>query len=543
MSTLREHSVKPSKVKAEAAKSKVTNFMGGNSYTLNPLDSLKLIAMSSIFGEPSYYRDSGLNNNMYDAFVTQHLVFPELYKEQKSTVDIFTNAIDASLDFDYNGTIEFAVELRNDFFMRLNPSVIFVRAVMHPGRIEFTEKTGSKFSTLMGNVILRPDDITNMFDYFMYLNGSKNGLPSVMKRTWAKKLGSFTRYQMAKYKCKSLLDLVRISHPKSNDILAEFVKTGTVKVDDSELTWEKLRSEGKTWKEIFETTYIPHMAVLKNLRGIFSELDDNKDRVLGTKILAQLKASVAKAKQFPYAYLSAYKAVEADYKVSMKARVLEALDVCVNESIKNFPKLKGRTACISDNSGSAWGAMATQMGSMQIAEIGNLSSVLACFASEDGEVNVIGDKCITVDINKSKGIFENLKEVTKKGKSVGMGTENGIWLFFDKAIKNKIHYDNILIYSDMQAGHGGLYGTDSRKYSKYSCKGGRYIDVLALVEEYRKKVNPKVNIMTTQTAGYNNNLLPENLYRGCIMAGWTGKEIKYLAEMSAFWDDIDTNQK
>ena len=34
----------------------VTNFMGGDSYKLNPLDTLKLVSASSIFGEASYYR-------------------------------------------------------------------------------------------------------------------------------------------------------------------------------------------------------------------------------------------------------------------------------------------------------------------------------------------------------------------------------------------------------------------------------------------------------------------------------------------------------
>ena len=35
----------------------VKNFMGGDSYVINPLDTLKMITASSIFGEPSYYRD------------------------------------------------------------------------------------------------------------------------------------------------------------------------------------------------------------------------------------------------------------------------------------------------------------------------------------------------------------------------------------------------------------------------------------------------------------------------------------------------------
>lgn len=33
------------------------NYMGGISYEINPLDTLKMVTASSIFGEPQYYRD------------------------------------------------------------------------------------------------------------------------------------------------------------------------------------------------------------------------------------------------------------------------------------------------------------------------------------------------------------------------------------------------------------------------------------------------------------------------------------------------------
>ena len=36
------------------AKGGVTNYMGGISYTVNPIDTLKLVTASSIFGEPQY---------------------------------------------------------------------------------------------------------------------------------------------------------------------------------------------------------------------------------------------------------------------------------------------------------------------------------------------------------------------------------------------------------------------------------------------------------------------------------------------------------
>ena len=37
----------------------VVNFMGGISYSTNPLLELEMIAASSIFGEKSYYKNDG----------------------------------------------------------------------------------------------------------------------------------------------------------------------------------------------------------------------------------------------------------------------------------------------------------------------------------------------------------------------------------------------------------------------------------------------------------------------------------------------------
>ena len=122
-------------------------------------------------------------------------------------------------------------------------------------------------------IALRPDDITNQFEYFMYMNKTKNGMPSLLKRTWSESLESFSRYQLNKYKGKRLIDLVRLSHANNEDI-NELMKTGTLAVTETEQTWEMMRSAGKTWTEILSTINIPHMALLRNLRGIFSEISD-----------------------------------------------------------------------------------------------------------------------------------------------------------------------------------------------------------------------------------------------------------------------------
>ena len=75
-------------------------------------------------------------------------------------------------------------------------------------------------------------------------------------------------------------------------------------------------------------------------------------------------------------------------------------------------------------------------------------------------------------------------------------------------------------------------------------KGKRitYIDVAKLIAEYRSKVNPKVNVFSVQTAGYNNMLIPEYGYRTNILYGWTGKELIFADSMIKFWNNKDKNK-
>jgi hypothetical protein len=539
MSKLSKYSEKETAQTLETAKTAVTNFMGGNSYTLNPLDTLRIVAASSIFGEPQYYRD-GLESTKTAVFMsqTEHAIFRDTFGNENA-VDVFTKSIDDALAFDFGKTLKLATELRHEFNMRLNPAVIYVRATLHNGRVAFNEAHPGLMKSVGKDIAGRPDDLTNQFDYYMFVKGSKKGLPSLLKRTWAERLEAYSRYQLNKYKGKSLIDLVRLSHANSADI-DELMQTGTLKVTDTEMTWETLRSAGKTWTEISNQIRIPHMALLRNLRGIFTEISDRKT---AEKILTDLKAGVLNGKQFPFRYWSAFKANQ-NADINNKQLVLDALEECIDLAVANMPKITGKVACLSDNSGSAWGSFNSEYGSVTVAEIANLSSLITAQASEEGYVGVFGDRLSLQGVSKRNGLLTQLKETSARGKNQGGGTENGIWLFWDEAIKNKVHYDTVFIYSDMQAGHGNLYGINSSEYRPYLHKrGGSYIDVLALVEKYRATVNPKVNLFTVQVGGYNNSVLPENLYRGAILAGWTGKEPSYARAIIDAWDSAENRQK
>jgi hypothetical protein len=317
------------------------------------------------------------------------------------------------------------------------------------------------------------------------------------------------------------------------------MKTGTLKVEESEKTWEILKSEGKGWKEILNTIKIPHMALLRNLRGIFKEVDDKE--VLN-ETLTLLKAGVPGGKQFPFRYYSAYNMIKHESGVNFQTQILDALEECIDIAVANTPKLVGKVMSLCDNSGSAWGSCPSEYGTVTVAEIANLSALITGANAEEGHVGVFGDKLNTRGVSKRNGILSQLKESNDIGHGIGQSTENGIWLFWDKAIKEGEHWDTVFIYSDMQAGTGGLFGERSEDYSDYKWKDGRHIDVLKLVQEYRRRVNPKVNVFSVQVAGYNNSVLPANLYRGAILAGWTGRESQYAQSIIETWNAIENKK-
>lgn len=522
----------------------VTNFMGGDSYRVNPLDTLKLIAASSIFGEASYYRKDVRDGHFSweKAYADPAMVRLFSFAEGKSTTEVFTEAIDKALDYDFGGTLDFAVDLRKAYNMRLNPQVIMVRAAIHSKRAEFCNANPGKFAAVEKLVMSRADEPLTQLTYYMYINGGKkNKIPTILKKSIAKKLSSLDAYAVNKYKNHEIgmINGVRISHANS-PLLNELMQTGTVKVTEDKETWEQKRSAGMGWREIYESGCMQHMALLRNLRNIFTDV---KDTEFCKKVLEDLKGGVLKGKQFPFRYWNAYQMIEEASGINHQTLILDALEECMDIAVENLPKLKGKTMVLSDNSGSAWGAFTSEYGRCTIAEIDNLSSILIAKASEEGYVGKFGDRLITAPVSKRNGALAQTKLLTNNGSSdVGGGTENGIWLFFKDAITKKEVYDNIFIFSDQQAGTGGLYGINDDDYRNFRCKG-RFINVYALIQEYRKKVNPKCNFYSCQTAGYDNVLIPEMSYRTSFLYGWTGKEAVYADAMNKFWDDFDNRQK
>lgn len=558
----------------------VVNYMNGVSFKLSPLRSLQIVMSSMICGESQYYRPSKNRTSN----VNDHVILNALMSDTEKSEDYLARIISESLAYDFKGTLDFIVELRNRYLMRLNPQVILACALAHTDRVKFNAENPGKLRSIIRDSAPIPTDWCRQYEILANLG---KPIPSVWKREIADRLENLTPYHALKYingsktgekKSKSLtslVDLIRITHPKSskNPILKELVETGKVKVEDESIdTWERLRSQGKSWSDIINTIRLPHMALLRNLRNILEELSEHiainqdKNAILETidLLCTQLEGGVLKGKQFPFRYFTAYKTLKGDNARSygMRApnkenktiesdllnRVLSSLEQCLQISLSTIPELKGRVDCLTDNSGSAHGTFVSSFGSVKVSEISNLSALLTAMRSEKGgSVWVFGDKLQEFKVDPNGSILKQLDEINLIGNKIGQSTETGIWLFWRDALDEKRHLDNVFIYSDMQAGYSTLYTTQEHveQMKNIQCLKpggmGSYVDVLSLVKRYRENVNSKVNLFSVQVAGYDNSVLPDILYRGAILSGWTGKEAVLAYEMTRIWDLIESD--
>jgi TROVE domain len=291
-------------------------------------------------------------------------------------------------------------------------------------------------------------------------------------------------------------------------------------------TWEAVVSERRStvwaWNEALPL--MGHMALLRNLRNLLQV------GIPGERFAAKLVNGARTGKQLPFRYYSAYQALGPHAPAIVRDAVEESLMI----SLENLPWFRGRTMSLCDNSGSAQGTTTSAMGTMKVSTIANLTGVLAAMRSDEGHMGVFGDELKTWSTRKRSSVFDQLDEAERVAKGIGPSTENGIWLFWDRAIRERQHWDHVFVFSDMQAGHGGLYGTTPREYREYAWDGReQYIDVPKLIARYRAEVNAEVRVFLVQVGGYKDALVPEHYRRTYILGGWGPRLLGYAAEMAA----------
>ena len=216
--------------------------------------------------------------------------------------------------------------------------------------------------------------------------------------------------------------------------LTEYLKS-------SGMTWESLSSiidggmDAKAWEAVIPT--MGYMALLRNLRNFLNA-------GVSTEVLDQIAAriadpdEVAKSKQLPFRFWSAYKETEHSNQFSL------AIERAFDASLVNVPALSGRTLILVDMSGSMWGRMSAKSDLMRHDAAALFGAALAKRADEADLVR-FGSGSEAIKFTKSTSVLKLKDKLTK---DLG-GTDLG------KALtKHYKGHDRVIILTDEQYNPG-----------------------------------------------------------------------------------------
>lgn len=398
-----------------------------------------------------------------------------------------------------------------------------LRSVTHLMASVIASKASGKewASRFYNKIIMRPDDMSEILGCYAALNDKNpkklRGISSAIKKGFKTALEGLDPYRIDKYKMDSrvitMVDLVNLFHPKGNQA--------------NKMAFQYL-IEGRSLSGLYESKILE-----KEMSKAGQDKKDNKEKkeALGDAI----RDVVSNVKGMPI-FNSAFKEVEnmgtdgsdndivfesdkkrAKLTARNKYKILDALEKAITISCKNLPVLEGRSAILIDHSGSVRGDMGgssevSAFSKTNTAVIGNLFGCMIASVLPDVFIGMFGDKLINYEYDRSRGVLWNNKKSFTAGGECGGATENGLFAFLDKCVKDKIKVDNLYVISDMQIGDG-----ESVVWEKSSSYGyGKFAELL----KGFKKVNPNCKIVSISIQGYGS----EMFYRGSNIlniAGWS----------------------
>lgn len=337
------------------------------------------------------------------------------------------------------GNIEFLVGLaayaREQMFLRTTPTVLVAEMFMH--RLEEHGLRAAK------RVWTRGDEHLEALAY-VDTTGSKR--TKAFLRAIAGRLGAMSEYQFVKYastrKAYSQRDAIRVSHPiptsRSRSALYKYVVHGwdelteeergllpeVAKVKDGEAaTWEQLISDkGSTtaaWTEAVKV--MGYMALLRNLRNLIeNKVPTDELRRAACRIADP--AAVAKSKQLPFRYLSAYLALPADSPPYM----IDAVSNAADAAVRNVPDLEGDSLVCVDVSGS----MQSPVSGRSKVSCMEAAACLGAIFAHGGACDLwaFGTTAARVKVPAGNPVISTTLAVTGATSQLGWGTNIGLAL-------------------------------------------------------------------------------------------------------------------
>ena len=461
---------------------------------------------------------------LYTAVVTASLS-DTFYEKQDARMDRIAQLIGkVSPEF----VARLAVYTRTEMHLRSIPLLLLVElAKVHNG--------DDLVARAVEKTVLRADEIMELLMCYQWRNPSGhpvkklNKLSRQIQNGLQRAFNRFDEYQFAKYDRDNLevklRDALFLVHPKAKDDNQQALFDKIVKGElETPYTWEtelsalgqqKFESDEhrqeafrEKWEELINSGKLGYMALMRNLRNM---LQADVSLLEMQKVASMLSNAerVAKSKQLPFRYLSAYREIERVDSTHTTA-LMNALETAVKCSAANIEGFDENTRVLlaSDVSGSM-GTLVSARSTVRNYDIGILLSMLLRNRCKQVVAGIFGDDWKVVNM-PNDNILMATRQLENLCNTVGFST-NG-YKVVDWLIEQNMVMDKVMMFTDMQMWDStGRYKHFEDSWKKY------------------KQMAPNAKLYLFDLAGYGQ--LPLRLAEPDVflIAGWSDRVFDVLS--------------
>lgn len=319
---------------------------------------------------------------------------------------------------------DLARKARTEFKLRHIP-LLLARELARTSRLTASD---------LNDVIQRADEMGEFLS--LYWSEGKTAVSAQVKKGLAKAFTKFSEYQLAKNDKNSaaisVRDVMFITHPKPKDEKqAALFKRIANKEMVTPDTWEVALSGGADKKETFERLMaegnLGALAFLRNLRNMVNA------GVAEAQIRTYAK-TVDVSKVLPFRYISAAKVVP---------QLEDMLEDMMLRSLKEMPKLPGRTVLLVDVSASMWHGNVSKKSDLNRFEAAAALAMLARETCEDVAIYTFSYNVVRVKPRHGFALADQLRNSQSNS-----GTDLDLAV---RKINESEPYDRLIVFTDEQS--------------------------------------------------------------------------------------------
>ncbi|MEV0096226.1 TROVE domain-containing protein [Streptomyces sp. NPDC050738] len=436
----------------------VRTHQGGRGHLRDARSELYLLAVANFVSQQTFYESAGDRDDRFTALV--HRLAVE----------------------DPQWTAGLLGWLRGDGNMRtaaLVGAAEYVRARLAAGA-----EDGPSNRQVIASVLLRPDEPGELLAYWTSTHGRavpkpvKRGIADAVRRLYSGK--ALLKYDTASkgYRFGDVLNLVHASPDPAKHWQGELFRyaldrrhnpdTAVAPASDRTLTAHgalmalpvaerravvtapdgpaRLAAAGMTWESLAGwlqgpmdaaawESVIPSMGAMALVRNLRNFDEAGVSDTVAAQVAAKISDPevVAKSRQFPFRYLSAY-------QHAPSLRWAYPLEQALGHSLANVPALPGRTLILVDRSGSMWSPLSARS-QLNRADAAAIFGTALAIRAAAGDLVEFGTNSAPVKYRKGESVLNVLKRFGSRG---GTNTAEAVR-------KHYRNHDRVLIVTDEQA--------------------------------------------------------------------------------------------